>query len=1146
MKKMTFKALCLLSLAVVACQRNPLETLIPEEGFFSLTAATEMSAASRTVVGEDGAVLWEPGDSIKVFCGTASACFRNSLDAPAGTAVFTGPLQRPSPTDTLWALYPYRTDATFNGSEITTVLPAVQTAREASFAPFQNLSVGRSCQSEMTFYNVGGGLRFTLKESGITKVTLEGARGETLAGTLRIGFEADRPVVLDVSEGGPVLTLLAPSSEGFTPGVWYYFVAIPGALEQGFSLRFSKENACAHFSSDRAVTIRRSIYGSVTEADGGCQFDDPEDSFRKGVDCFTDDGEGSDFDDAFDFFADAAGAGNDSAKFYLALCYEYELGAGQNLDKAVELYQEAADAGNEEAAEKVRQLSSGGTNGQIEAPEEADLTLHGLALLCDNELISPNGDGSFSSDASEVTLVTPDRNMVYMSYRYPGGEADETCELNATETAVSLMMWTLPFAFEEVSETAFDNMKTALAGLPETQALAAAIDRSILRRGYLEIEDVANEAETAAAAVRTRLGFNELPDPSEVIPANPPGGQPGTFSNGLSAPIRTRSTSGQEGQPRIAGGYDYFRGIKTVLNEAVLDTDSQKWHCKFSVFNSLPIYLSLMPGVRDDEGYAHTTSNDYLENMCKPFNSNFIFELGGAEGVEKLWKGVRDFWVDSFNVVFNGMDSDEAYWVSTETKFEMDITNDHDVLMVFSTDQSNIVMAYSLYKLAVYPAIKQVLKSDKESSVEKILEEFAIEYLADVDFIQSIKEAVRKRSVSDLMDLVVDKGTDLLWKAVDVLGEDLFKAKIISGLKKTTKWSEYATDKANREAFKATLSQTLKGTKTLLKWTKITCNFVSWFLYQSTFPSYYVPFELGDSSGISVGNPQDLSPTGATIPVAISGDPFVTGRGIVWSAEETEPAFGKSGCTQVESKSQEKQFSVSLEGLDPGTTYYVRAYMTLNAGNQQCVVVYSAPKSFTTTRPPIPEAVNLGLPSGTLWASFNLGASKKEEDGYLFAWGELLPKTEFFWTNYKWCNGSKETLTKYNVKSEYGVVDDKTVLDIEDDAARYWLGGKWRIPSKTEQEELMNTSYCTWTWKTVNDMPGYEVKSKKNGKTIFLPMTDWINDDQWITYKSMCGYWSNTILRGNPWAAYYLYITSSTIDFYGAARYGDWPIRAVQ
>ena len=82
------------------------------------------------------------------------------------------------------------------------------------------------------------------------------------------------------------------------------------------------------------------------------------------------------------------------------------------------------------------------------------------------------------------------------------------------------------------------------------------------------------------------------------------------------------------------------------------------------------------------------------------------------------------------------------------------------------------------------------------------------------------------------------------------------------------------------------------------------------------------------------------------------------------------------------------------------------------------------------------EWVDLGLPSGTKWATCNVGATKPEEYGNYYAWGETETKTTYNWSTYKWCNGSAETQTKYCTNSDYGTVDNKTVLDLEDDAAR--------------------------------------------------------------------------------------------------------------
>ncbi|MBO5975390.1 MAG: hypothetical protein J6P95_06730, partial [Paludibacteraceae bacterium] len=96
--------------------------------------------------------------------------------------------------------------------------------------------------------------------------------------------------------------------------------------------------------------------------------------------------------------------------------------------------------------------------------------------------------------------------------------------------------------------------------------------------------------------------------------------------------------------------------------------------------------------------------------------------------------------------------------------------------------------------------------------------------------------------------------------------------------------------------------------------------------------------------------------------------------------------------------------------------------------------------------------IDLGLPSGLKWATCNVGADSPEEYGDYFAWGETTSKTTYDWSTYKWCNGSYYTMTKYCDNSYYGIVDDKTVLDPEDDAAFVNMGGSWRMPTKAEQD----------------------------------------------------------------------------------------------
>ncbi|MBO5361883.1 MAG: hypothetical protein J6A35_02895 [Paludibacteraceae bacterium] len=171
------------------------------------------------------------------------------------------------------------------------------------------------------------------------------------------------------------------------------------------------------------------------------------------------------------------------------------------------------------------------------------------------------------------------------------------------------------------------------------------------------------------------------------------------------------------------------------------------------------------------------------------------------------------------------------------------------------------------------------------------------------------------------------------------------------------------------------------------------------------------------------------------------------------------------------------------------------------------------------------EYVDLGL--SVKWATCNVGATKPEEYGDYFAWGEVEPKEVYDWSTYKWCNGSYDSLTKYNNSSSYGIIDNKTVLDASDDAATANWGGAWRMPTKEEQDELREN--CTWTWTTENGVNGYRVTSNKKGytdKSIFLPAAS----DSSLDYAgSMGNYWSSSLFTGNPNEAYVLYFSSDGV-----------------
>ena len=185
------------------------------------------------------------------------------------------------------------------------------------------------------------------------------------------------------------------------------------------------------------------------------------------------------------------------------------------------------------------------------------------------------------------------------------------------------------------------------------------------------------------------------------------------------------------------------------------------------------------------------------------------------------------------------------------------------------------------------------------------------------------------------------------------------------------------------------------------------------------------------------------------------------------------------------------------------------------------------------------ELVDLGLPSGLLWATMNVGASSPEDYGDYFAWGETTKKGNYGLSTYKWCNGSYSSFTKYNTDSGCGMVDNKTVLELSDDAAHVNWGGSWRMPTKAEFDELLNN--CTWTWTTQGGHNDYKGVSKSNGNSIFLPAAGYRSGTS-LDYAGYGNYWSSSLYTSYPYAAWYLYFnyfnSSSNHTSYDDRRFG--------
>ena len=168
------------------------------------------------------------------------------------------------------------------------------------------------------------------------------------------------------------------------------------------------------------------------------------------------------------------------------------------------------------------------------------------------------------------------------------------------------------------------------------------------------------------------------------------------------------------------------------------------------------------------------------------------------------------------------------------------------------------------------------------------------------------------------------------------------------------------------------------------------------------------------------------------------------------------------------------------------------------------------------------EAIDLGL--SVKWASCNVGADSPEDYGDYFAWGDTEEKDYYSWSTYKWCNGSSDTLTKYCTSSSYGTVDGKNILDPEDDAATANWGSPWRMPTRTEIEELIDD--CAWSWTTQNGVNGYKVTGS-NGNSIFLPAAGNRDGTEVYASGSFGCYWSGMLYKNYDEYVYTLNFTGS-------------------
>lgn len=232
--------------------------------------------------------------------------------------------------------------------------------------------------------------------------------------------------------------------------------------------------------------------------------------------------------------------------------------------------------------------------------------------------------------------------------------------------------------------------------------------------------------------------------------------------------------------------------------------------------------------------------------------------------------------------------------------------------------------------------------------------------------------------------------------------------------------------------------------------------------------------------------------------------------------------FCMSGCDSGDASDME------VTANDDSNTSESNSY----GGDDDSIIYNTSDETVGGTVPTTAEAVDLGLPSGTLWAPYNVGATSSGEAGAYFAWGETTASKKggdgnpyYFWFNYKWTEDNGRSFTKYTT-------DGKTTLDLVDDAAAVNWGGKWIMPNRDQLKELFDN--CSVEWKAEGgyadgSLAGYLLTSMTNGKKLFLPAAGYCWYYELTDVGSSGYYLSADLCFGDSHYAGFLEI-----------RYGSW------
>ena len=754
-------------------------------------------------------------------------------------------------------------------------------------------------------------------------------------------------------------------------------------------------------------------------------------------------------------------------------------------------------------------------DGNVEIP--AGMSAADIIVTNFSEDAIPDENGDFAIEYSQMLTATNATNneVVYMSIVSVDYEAARTksqlqnYELNAKTTALYYALTMIPFGLNQAKDETFNSIKESLYTLSSVKALESAIEQSVNQHGYLMSEDIGDELNALWINLR-----NELLAPFLDKQSSNSGNHAGNI-------VLKKDGTARFEQPQIQPNNGRLRGIRLDIESAYFHETSNTWTLNLTGYSDNGVFIGINKGSIVN-GLAHSTGGR-THYFIPPMN------VGKFMGTFTSLSGLKDYFVDTWRLI-----TEDDFWFDDMTwdmaqlnniTFELN-SNEGALIMISPKDDRATAVVNTVYAVmqVVGLALDDILTTKGYSA-------FFTSLFSDQELCAALAGLV------DHPENFKTVSQSLLSWSIDFFSSNL---PFINPKYKIDK----LLDKLTSSTVRAAIEYVGNGLGTLASW----CLFDSFYFTVDAEYNYEPPV----LPQLTTNSYEVLSSSKATVTGTLidAGTYSIVERGICYSTSHNPTTSGQ--CVPAEG-TETGTYTCTLQNLQPGT-YYARAY----AKNWLEMVGYADNEvSFT-----IPSSggggsgghdyVDLGLPSGLLWATCNVGADTPEEYGDYFAWGETEPQADnaYSGSSYKYTNGSIfNKLTKYCNNASYGdngFTDNLTVLLPEDDAATANWGGKWRMPTKEEWQELCNNTTSTWT--TQNGVYG-RLFTASNGNSVFLPAAGYRSDGSLLSSVGSDGdgdYWSSSLYADRPYRAWKFFFDMDGCYFYNNFRSTGHSVRPVR